>query len=136
VQEYAAAKEALLQTVFFYSAPRTRRVSAAAAALETLAVLLIAQGDAAAAENCLDQSLAVCDITQKERGTRQLNEVERAKAYYLKSMVAKALGKPGVVRCYCRCVQERVRVAPQKRRNKRAGAKGILLKRVHGCAGS
>ena len=93
VQMLFAAREHLLKTVFHYSAPQHRRVSAAAAALETLGVLFIAQADAASAEHCLDQSLAVSAIVQQERGMRQLNDVEVAKCYYLLSMVCEHLGK-------------------------------------------
>lgn len=93
LQEFDAAREQLLKTVFHYSAPRHRRVSAAAAALETLGVLFIAQADASSAEHCLDQSLAVSAIVVQERGMRQLNEVEVAKCYFLLSMVCEHLGK-------------------------------------------
>lgn len=88
-----AAREHLLKTVFHYSAHRHRRVSAAAAALETLGVLFIAQADASSAEHCLDQSLAVSAIIIQERSMRQLNDVEVAKCYYLLSMVCEHLGK-------------------------------------------
>lgn len=98
MQEFDAAKELLLQTVLHYSATRTRRVSAAAAALETLAVLFIAQGDAGSAGNCLDQSLAVSSILEQDRGMRQLNNVEVAKVYFLKSLLCKRLGEKASVR--------------------------------------
>lgn len=88
-----AAREHLLKTVFHYSAPSRRRVSAAAAALETLGVLFIAQADASSAEHCLDQSLAVSEIVQQERGMRQLNDVEVAKCHFLLSLVCEHLGK-------------------------------------------
>ena len=68
-------------------------MSAAAAALETLGVLFIAQADASSAEHCLDQSLAVSAIVMHERGMRQLNDVEVAKCYFLLSMVCEHLGK-------------------------------------------
>lgn len=101
VQEFDAAKELLLQTVLQYSTARTRRVSAAAAALESLAVLFIAQGDAASASNCLDQSLAVSSILEQDRSMRQLNSVEVAKVYFLKSLLCKRLGEAETVRWAC-----------------------------------
>jgi hypothetical protein len=86
--------------VFHYSSHRHRRVTAAAAALETLAVLFIAQADASSAENCLDQSLAVSAIVGQERSMRQLNDVEVAKCYFLLSLVCERLGKVEKV-CSC-----------------------------------
>ena len=101
MQEFDAAKELLLQAVLHYSTARTRRVSAAAAALETLAVLFVAQGDAASASNCLDQSLAVSSILDQDRSMRQLNDVEVAKVYFLKSLLCKRLGEATTVRRRC-----------------------------------
>ena len=97
MQEFDAAKEQLLQSVLHFSTARTRRVSAAAAALETLAVLFIAQGDAPNAANCLDQSLAVSSILTQDRSMRQLNDVEVAKVYFLKSLLCERLGSPDQV---------------------------------------
>eukprot|EP00892_Ulva_mutabilis_P004649 jgi/Ulvmu1/2556/UM014_0006.1 len=92
LHEFDAAKEQLLQAVLHFSSARTRRVSSAAAALETLSVLFIAQGDAPNAANCLDQSLAVSSILVQDRAMRQLNDVEVAKVYFLKALLCTHLG--------------------------------------------